>query len=74
MLLIANFFWGLSFPLIKSITLLHAKLVPQAGTLPVARVAPDALTPAPDAVVARWLKRLHRVADLGGIDLDEVLT
>ena len=32
MLLIANFFWGLSFPLIKSITLLHAKLVPQAGT------------------------------------------
>ena len=49
-------------------------LVPQAGTLPVARVAPDALTPAPDAVVARWLERLHRVADLGGIDLDEVLT
>ena len=37
-------------------------LVPQAGTLPVARVAPDALTPAPDAVVARWLERLH----LGG--------
>jgi O-succinylbenzoate synthase len=34
---------------------------------------PDALTPAPDAVVARWLERLHRVADLGGIDLEEVL-
>ncbi|MBL9199692.1 MAG: EamA family transporter [Opitutaceae bacterium] len=32
MLLVANFFWGLSFPLIKSITLLHAKLLPQAGT------------------------------------------
>ncbi len=32
MLIVANFFWGLSFPLIKSITLLHAKLLPQAGT------------------------------------------
>ena len=32
MLLLANFFWGLSFPLIKSIMLLHAKLLPQAGT------------------------------------------
>jgi drug/metabolite transporter (DMT)-like permease len=32
MLLLANFFWGLSFPLIKAITLLHAQLLPQAGT------------------------------------------
>jgi drug/metabolite transporter (DMT)-like permease len=32
MLLLANFFWGLSFPLIKAIMLLHAKLLPQAGT------------------------------------------
>lgn len=32
MLLVANFFWGLSFPLIKSITLLHAQLLPHAGT------------------------------------------
>src|SRR5687768_9676869 len=32
MLLLANFFWGLSFPLIKSIMLLHAKLLPQAST------------------------------------------
>ncbi|MDP3070666.1 MAG: DMT family transporter [Opitutaceae bacterium] len=32
MLLVANFFWGLSFPLIKAITLLHAQLLPQAGT------------------------------------------
>lgn len=32
MLLLANFFWGLSFPLIKGITLLHAKLLPTAGT------------------------------------------
>ena len=28
MLLVANFFWGLSFPLIKAIVLLHEKLVP----------------------------------------------
>lgn len=32
MLLVANFFWGLSFPLIKSIVLLHGQLLPQAGT------------------------------------------
>jgi drug/metabolite transporter (DMT)-like permease len=32
MLLLANFFWGISFPLIKAITLLHAQLLPQAGT------------------------------------------
>ncbi len=32
MLLVANVFWGLSFPLIKAITLLHAKLLPEAGT------------------------------------------
>ncbi|MFM9032253.1 MAG: hypothetical protein ACKOTF_16585, partial [Opitutaceae bacterium] len=32
MLLLANLLWGLSFPLIKAITLLHAELVPAAGT------------------------------------------
>jgi drug/metabolite transporter (DMT)-like permease len=32
MLLVANFFWGLSFPLIKTIMLLHAKMLPHAGT------------------------------------------
>lgn len=32
MLLLANFFWGLSFPLIKSVMLLQAKLLPQAST------------------------------------------
>jgi drug/metabolite transporter (DMT)-like permease len=31
MLVVANFFWGLSFPVIKSILLLHAQLVPAAG-------------------------------------------
>jgi drug/metabolite transporter (DMT)-like permease len=31
LLLVANFFWGLSFPLIKSIVLLHEKLVPGTG-------------------------------------------
>ena len=32
MLLVANFFWGLSFPVIKAVVLLHAKLVPAGGT------------------------------------------
>lgn len=32
MLLLANLFWGLSFPVIKAVTLLHAKLIPEAGT------------------------------------------
>lgn len=32
LLLVANLFWGLSFPLIKALGLLHAKLLPQAGT------------------------------------------
>jgi drug/metabolite transporter (DMT)-like permease len=32
MLLLANFFWGLSFPVIKAIMLLHGVLIPQAGT------------------------------------------
>lgn len=32
MLLLANFFWGLSFPLIKAIVFLHGKLLPGAGT------------------------------------------
>jgi drug/metabolite transporter (DMT)-like permease len=32
MLLVANFFWGLSFPVIKAIMLLHARLLPEAGT------------------------------------------
>ena len=31
MLLVANLFWGLSFPLIKAIALLHEKLVPGTG-------------------------------------------
>ncbi len=32
MLLLANFFWGISFPVIKAIVLLHERLVPAAGT------------------------------------------
>lgn len=32
MLLLANLFWGLSFPVIKAITQLHARLLPEAGT------------------------------------------
>lgn len=32
MLVLANFFWGLSFPVIKALGLLHAKLLPAAGT------------------------------------------
>lgn len=32
MLLLANFFWGLSFPVVKAIVLLHGVLMPQAGS------------------------------------------
>lgn len=32
MLVVANFYWGLSFPVIKALTLLHARLVPEAGS------------------------------------------
>ncbi|MBI4626661.1 MAG: DMT family transporter [Verrucomicrobia bacterium] len=32
MLVLTNFLWGLSFPLIKAILLLHEKLLPDAGT------------------------------------------
>jgi drug/metabolite transporter (DMT)-like permease len=32
MLLLANLFWGLSFPVIKAVTLLHARMLPGAGT------------------------------------------
>ncbi|MEO5958363.1 MAG: DMT family transporter, partial [Opitutaceae bacterium] len=31
MLLVANFFWGLSFPVIKAVGLLHERLLPEAG-------------------------------------------
>ncbi|WP_348981484.1 o-succinylbenzoate synthase [Propioniciclava coleopterorum] len=48
-------------------------LLPEAGTLPVGRVTPDALAPASEDTVSRWLARLERVADLAAIDLDEVL-
>ncbi|MEO7362061.1 MAG: EamA family transporter [Gemmatimonadaceae bacterium] len=32
MLLVANLFWGLSFPLIKALALLHTRMLPNAGT------------------------------------------
>lgn len=32
MLLLANFYWGLSFPIIKALALIHAQLLPEAGT------------------------------------------
>jgi len=32
MLLLANLLWGISFPTIKALTILHAQLLPEAGT------------------------------------------
>lgn len=32
MLVLANVFWGLSFPVIKALTLVHEQLLPEAGT------------------------------------------
>lgn len=48
-------------------------LLARDGSLPTGRVRPDALAPACDGAVSRWLERLDRVAALAGIDLDEVL-
>ena len=50
-----------------------APLLPVDGALPVHRVTPDAVRPAPPAVDRAWRERLHRVALLAGIDLLEVL-
>ena len=65
MLLLANFCWGLSFPLIKAITLLHARLMPEAGTWfsTVYTVAPRFLLAV--ALMALWYrKRLGRPSRL----------
>jgi drug/metabolite transporter (DMT)-like permease len=55
MLLVANFFWGLSFPLIKALLLLSARLVPEAGPwfLAVYTVAPRFLLAAAVLVALR---------------------
>jgi drug/metabolite transporter (DMT)-like permease len=57
MLLLANFFWGLSFPVIKAIMLLQAKLLPEAGSwfLTIYTVAPRFVL----AVVIMVLLRRH---------------
>ena len=48
-------------------------LLPVDGELPVGRVVPDAITPAAPDLDRAWRDRLHRVAALAGIDLQEVL-
>ena len=48
-------------------------LLPVDGELPVGRVVPDAITPAAPDLDRAWRDRLHRVATLAGIDLQEVL-
>jgi len=48
-------------------------LLPRDGLLPVTRVTPDAVPPAPPEVERAWRERLDRVAALAGIDLEEAL-
>lgn len=48
-------------------------LLPVRGALPVSRIEPDALPPAPPEVERAWRDRLDRVAVLAGIHLQEVL-
>ncbi len=56
MLLLANFFWGLSVPVIKAVTLLHAKLLPQAGSWfsAIYTVAPRFVLAAPLMALWHW--------------------
>lgn len=57
MLLLANLFWGLSFPLIKAVGLLHARILPEAGTWfsSIYTVAPRFLLAT--ALLALWQRR-----------------
>ena len=48
-------------------------LLPVGGSLPVARITPDAVPLAPADIERAWRDRLDRVATLAGIDLQEVL-
>jgi drug/metabolite transporter (DMT)-like permease len=56
MLLLANLFWGLSFPVIKAVALLHARAVPEAGTWfsAIYTVAPRFLLAAGFLALLRW--------------------
>lgn len=65
MLLLANFFWGLSFPVIKAIAFLHGRLLPHAGTWfsTVYTVAPRFVLAV--VIVAAWQRgRLARITRL----------
>ncbi len=57
MLLLANFFWGLSFPAIKALTLIHAALLPGSGNwfITAMTVAPRFLLAA--LILAAWQGR-----------------
>ena len=57
MLVIANFYWGLSFPVIKAITMLHAKLLPSANTwfLAIYTIAPRFVLAA--IITALWYRK-----------------
>jgi drug/metabolite transporter (DMT)-like permease len=58
MLLLANLFWGLSFPLLKAIMLVHAQLLPASGTwfITACTVAPRFLLASGVLVLVLWKK------------------
>jgi drug/metabolite transporter (DMT)-like permease len=61
MLLLANFFWGLSFPVIKTVLLLQDKILPDAGSWfsSLYVVAPRYLLAAL-VIAALWPRQFHR--------------
>jgi len=71
MLLLANLFWGLSFPTIKALTLMHAELLPGSGNWFVA-----SMTMAPRFLVAVLLLGLllgRRIAATTSLELRQGL-
>ena len=67
-LLLANLFWGLSFPLIKALGLLHERLIPEAGTW-----FSTLYLVAPRFVLATAILAVCWARELGRITRDEVV-
>ncbi len=66
MLLVANLFWGLSFPLIKAIALTHARVVPESGSWFI-----TAMTLAPRFVLAAGVLLVWQLRTLRSLSASE---
>ncbi len=69
MLLLANLYWGLSFPLVKSIALVHAQLVPASSTWFIAAytIAPRFLL----ATLALGLVLRKKIASITRLEIEQ---